>query len=417
MNIFEISKSIFCKIINDGYPFATALKSVFSKNNVDGSLKGNVTALVGCALRHHLIFDNLISRYFENVDFEKTVYLRFYLANQLFLKRFLNKEILDLVNKDLDKKVVGELIDFVSTTKEIISENIDKSSPEFLSYRFNTPAWIIKMWQKQYGRGLVFKILKSNYQQSIPTLRVDTNKISVQELIKKHPELEECPINDLVACKGRCNPKPFEEFKTNKIFFMKMATKYVLDKLPIEPLKKMVVYSDVPNNIYLDLNARLSQGLNLDLIINHTQSYFETKKCIEKYHIQGIDLYNTSANTLITCVSSPVDLVICLPNSSSLDLLRSTPDYFLRIKQDKLDSFIEDEKTALLEASKIVNSNGSLVYMVPTLNKKESVNIIGDFLANNPDFSLEEEKQFFPFENYDSCLYFAILKKQGEAND
>ena len=49
--------------------------------------------------------------------------------------------------------------------------------------------------------------------------------------------------------------------------------------------------------------------------------------------------------------------------------------------------------------------------MVPTLSRKESNNIIAKFLVDNKDFELIEERQFFPFEVYDSCLYSARLKK------
>ena len=103
-----------------------------------------------------------------------------------------------------------------------------------------------------------------------------------------------------------------------------------------------------------------------------------------------------------------------MPKSSTLDLLRSTPDYFLRIKQEQLDQIIQDEYNCLDECSKFVEDDGELVYMIPTLSRKESNSLIANFLVNHPDFSLITEHQFFPFESYDSCMYYARLKKMGE---
>ena len=100
-----------------------------------------------------------------------------------------------------------------------------------------------------------------------------------------------------------------------------------------------------------------------------------------------------------------------------LDLLRSTPDYFLRIKQEQLDGIITEEFNCLEECSKFVEDDGELVYMIPTLSRKESNSLIADFLISHPDFSLIEEHQFFPFESFDSCMYYARLKKMGETND
>ena len=48
--------------------------------------------------------------------------------------------------------------------------------------------------------------------------------------------------------------------------------------------------------------------------------------------------------------------------------------------------------------------------------------IVGDYknalgFVENKDFELVEERQFFPFEVYDSCLYFARLKKVEKNSD
>lgn len=416
MTVFDISKPILLKIIQNDIPFALALRNAFKKES-DPVMKSNVQALIGCELRHHLLFEDLINRYVENTPIENTINLRFYLANNLFLKRFSDDELLKLVYTDINKETVDPLLDFVRNTEHLIDENLDKASPKFLSLRFNTPEWIIKMWQKQYGKGLVFKLLKANYHQPLPCLRIDTNKIDKQKFLANHQDFVESQVPDVLVYQNKGTPKNLEEFKNCSIFFLKMSTKYVLDKLEYDRFKKIVIYSGTQNNIYLDMVARLSDTLDLEIVTSHTQNYFETKKNIENLNLKGINIYNAEASSIITCISNPVDNVICVPNSSALNLLRNTPDYFLRVKQENLDSFIAGEKEALEECARVVNDNGILTYMVPTLCKKETINVIGDFLSEHPEYTLLEDRQFFPFENYDSCLYYAILKKAGLPSD
>ena len=417
MNEFEIAKLTLEKIVVEDVPFALAIRNSFKKYNVEPQPRNNITALLGCELRHHYLLDNLIHRFFVDVEFKKTIYLRFLISNKLFLKRFDNDELLKLVNADLDKDVVNQLVEFVSSTKEIIPNDLDKTSPEYLSMRFNTPAWVIKMWQKQFGKGVVFKVLKTNYRQSIPSIRVNEQLTTKEKVLAKHPDLVPSPIDNILVFQGKGTPKYFEEFKKNEIFFMKMGTKYILDKLKIEPIKRIAIYSDVPNNIYLDLVSRFGNNVAMDLIINHTQSYYETKKICETYRYNNIAIYNASSSSIITCVSNKVGTMICLPKSTTFDLLRSTPDYFLRVKQDQLDSIINDEKAALEECAGLVERDGKLVYMVPTMSKKESTTLIANFMFLHSEYILEEERQFFPFDEFDSCLYYAILKKTGENSD
>ena len=415
MNEFEISKTILSRLVLEEVPFALALKQYFKKNNVEPMVESNVTALVGCELRHHFIFDNLISRFIgENIEFEKTVYLRFFLANHLFLKRFRGADLLELAKKDLDPKLVDELINFVDSTNEIIPEELDKSSPEFLSLRYNTPAWVIRMWQKQFGKGVVFKVLKVNYRRSIASIRINEKEVDVHEFLSKHPDFSASPIENMAIYQGRGNAKHLDEYKTNKIFFMKMATKYVIDRLELNPIKKVAVYSETPNNIYLEIAAQLGKDFPLDLIINHSSSLFEARKLAKEIGLSHLYIYDSPYSGLVTCISKKVNTFICLPKSSTLDLLRSTPDYFLRIKQEQLDQLILDEYNCLEECSKFIEDDGELVYMIPTLSRKESNSLIANFLVNHPDFSLIEEHQFFPFESYDSCMYYARLRKMGE---
>lgn len=411
MNIFELSKSILLKLVIEDVPFAVALKNTFKKNNIDAVEKSNVAALVGCELRHHYIFDNLIKRFFEGEEFEKTVYLRFALANGLFLKRFSEKELIALAEQDLDKEQIYALYNFVKSTDEIIPNDLDKSSPEFLSLRYNTPAWVIRMWQKQYGKGVVFKTLKVNYRQSVPSIRVNEKKIDIDEFLAKHPDFSKAPVDNMIIYQGRGSPKKLTEFDNGGLYFMKMATKVILDSLDLDVLKGIAIYTEVPNNIYLDLLTRFNEEAKADLVINNTSCYYETKRNLEKIGKHRMFIYEAEYTSLLTCLSKKVHTMICMPKSSTFDLLRSTPDYFLRIKQEGLDELIANEGACLAECSKYVEDGGELVYMVPTLSRKESNNIIAKFLVDNKDFELIEERQFFPFEVYDSCLYSARLKK------
>lgn len=411
MNIFETSKTVLLKLVNEDVPFTIALKNTFKKNNSDAVEKSNVAALVGCELRHHYIFDNLINRFFESVEFEKTIYLRFALANGLFLKRFPEKELVALAEQDLDKEKIYALYSFVKSTNEIIPNELDKSSPEFLSLRYNTPAWIIRMWQKQYGKGVVFKTLKVNYRQSVPSIRVNEKKIDIDEFLAKHPDFSKAPVDNMIIYQGRGSPKKLPEFDNASLYFMKMATKVILDSLDLDVLKGIAIYTEVPNNIYLDLLTRFGEEAKADLVINNTNCYYETKRNLEKLGKHRMFIYEAEYTSLLTCLSKKVHTMICMPKSSTFDLFRSTPDYFLRIKQEGLDDLIANESACLAECSKYVEDGGELVYMVPTLSRKESNNIIAKFLVENKDFELIEERQFFPFEVYDSCLYSARLKK------
>ena len=88
------------------------------------------------------------------------------------------------------------------------------------------------------------------------------------------------------------------------------------------------------------------------------------------------------------------------------------PDYFLTIKQEMLDQLIAGEEKALEEATNHVEDGGDLIYLIPTFCKNEGRSLIRRFLNKHPEFTLGDEKQLYPFDRYQTMLYFAKLRKE-----
>jgi 16S rRNA C967 or C1407 C5-methylase (RsmB/RsmF family) len=76
-----------------------------------------------------------------------------------------------------------------------------------------------------------------------------------------------------------------------------------------------------------------------------------------------------------------------------------------------MDALFVQEKEILEETSKFVAENGTLIYLVYTISKKEGHSTVSDFLLAHPEFSLVKEEQRFPFDEYDTAMYYAVMKK------
>ena len=65
MNNFETANLILTNILFKEIPFAAALKDVFDKNaDISKESRTLITGLVGCELRHHLLFRSLLKEKF-----------------------------------------------------------------------------------------------------------------------------------------------------------------------------------------------------------------------------------------------------------------------------------------------------------------------------------------------------------------
>ena len=205
------------------------------------------------------------------------------------------------------------------------------------------------------------------------------------------------------------------ELKEEKLVTISPAEYYLLSKLDLDVFRTIGVYSETHNNLLLQLMAILGKKYRSKVIAGSLESYYQAKKDIENYKLTSIDLYEAKHNLIITCVSEKVHTFFVTPKNSNFVEFRKTPDYFNRVNQDELDEMIANQKEALNNAAKFVEQSGLLIYMVPTMDKKETVQIVDNFLKENKSYSLVEQKQFLPFDKYDSSLFIAIFR--NEAND
>lgn len=414
-----LARDILNRIINENTPFSLALKQAFKKNEVSKEDKANISAMVGCVLRHYLVLSNVISKQYPNLDSVGVIALMIAFSNALFIKKLdqedCNKEAQQYL-KDEDVKV-QDFIEPYLAEKKLVPENIEVGSFEFLSYRYNTPVDIIKMWSKQFGHIAVSKALKANSKPAPVVLRIDNKKIEDEDFFNKYPEFERIEgVNGMALFKGE------GKFKNHEVSEKALATPYalafkeMLDEGDVDLLRGLAIYTDYPNDLLIDLLSRKESINGVEFIAGNLATASNARNFLNKNQVRGVNVYEAQASAIITCLSKPVHTFVVMPDSSRFNLLQLLPDYFLRFDFNKLDELITNQKLALKEAAEQVEEDGYLLYLVDTLSKKESINIINEFLANNENFTLVRDKLYFPYKKYGGSYYFAALKK-AKKND
>ena len=414
-----LARDILNRIINENTPFSLALKQAFKKNEVSKEDKANISAMVGCVLRHYLVLSNVISKQYPALDSVGVIALMIAFSNALFIKKLdqedCNKEAQQYL-KDEDVKV-QDFIEPYLAEKKLVPENIEVGSFEFLSYRYNTPVDIIKMWSKQFGHIAVSKALKANSKPAPVVLRIDNKKIEDEEFFNKYPEFERIEgVNGMALFKGE------GKFKNHEVSEKALATPYalafkeMLDEGDVDLLRGLAIYTEYPNDLLIDLLSRKESISGVEFIAGNLATASNARNFLNKNQVRGVNVYEAQASAIITCLSRPVHTFVVMPDSSRFNLLQLLPDYFLRFDFNKLDELIANQKLALKEAAEQVEEDGYLLYLVDTLSKKESINIINEFLANNENFTLVRDKLYFPYKKYGGSYYFAALKK-AKKND
>ena len=413
MNPVLVISKVLTQIIENEIPFNIAVKNNLKDKNQPSDLRKIVSSNVGCVLRHYLIFSEIIKNRFGEISLLEKEIIMIFLANNLFVKKIPEESILEFMTsetKDLNSQDVIAFVREYEGGKQLIPETYQPNSLEFLSLRYNTPLWLVKMWKKHYGPHLCLKILRANSKSAENFCRINFN--CKKDEILSDDNFEEVQSDDnFVNYIGKGPIKENKFILDASIFPFKRSTKVAFDKTDLDPLKGIAVYSGFANNYFLELAARYGQNISFDLIAGSSQAYFEAKKNLNLYKLSKVNLYEEAKASIETCLSKQYHTFIVSPINSNFSLLRETPDYFLRFKPEAFDELIAKELDILNQVDAFVEDDGEIVYLIPTVSYKESHGVVEKFLLSHNCYSLIEEKQFLPCDSYNSSLYFAILRK------
>lgn len=417
MAAHSLAKDILQKIIIEKTPFSLALKQAFKKGDISKEDRSVVSAVVGCALRHFIVMERLIKDAYPEIENDGFLAVLVAFSNAMFIKRMNQDECNAFAQSSVsgyDLSVEQFLAPYLEG-KKLVPEDIEVGSFEFLSYRYNTPLSVIKMWNKQFGQLTTSRILKANSKPSPVVLRINNAKISDEDFFAQYPEFDKTDISGIALYKGQDKFKNLEVYEKQLANILNPAFKEMLDDGDADLLRGFAVYAEYPNDLLVELSSRFTNINNVEFVAGSYSAFINTKNYLAKTGLNGVNVYEAGVSSIITCISKPVHTFLVMPDSSRLNLLEVLPDYFLRFDIEKLDELIANQSKALQEASAQVEDGGYLLYLVDTISRKETMGLINEFLKNNENFSLVRDKQYFPYKKYGGSYYFAVLKKG--AND
>jgi 16S rRNA C967 or C1407 C5-methylase (RsmB/RsmF family) len=412
MEELDLSLTILSDILDNDVSFAEGLRKVFQVNVEKRPYRSSVAGLVGCELRHHLLFAYLCEP-LSTFSLEEKRFLSLALADAYFFKRIPLDTLNEALNKRLgpDKMALAKpLLDKSTHPETFIPEDLPKSSNKYLSLRYNTPEWVLKIWE-HFGFGTTYKILKKNNHPLTYTVRV-ASTMSSEELLNNNADYAKSPIDNILFYGGKIPLRKLQEWHDGKIYLEKLATKKIIDEYKISEPSEIFVYNgNKDTSLLREVIETYGNTIGINLGVFDTTKCLDILKLIRDRNLKNINFFSASPEAMDAAISRPQDLVIASPNSSNFDLIREYPDYLLHFKKEGMDELFLQEKKTLEGCSKFVREKGLLVYLIYTISKKEGHNMVCDFLTNHPEFALLKEEQLFPFDELDTSCYYAVMKK------
>ena len=423
-SIYESSFKVLKTILKENEFFTIALKK--NSNSIKKDEIVSVSSLCGLFLRNYYFIRVLAANVFNTTDVEPMIYIGLAYVNNSYKKIVDTNETLKFLANKLalyEIKVTDEvketfnkvLVSKKDYLKEVFSNKLAKGDSQktgfkYLSARNNLPEWVVKTLVKQYGRDLSIKTI--NAMTKMPKQFGYINSLLVKEVTDDLKKDFKVIDGNFMEYTLTSSIRKNGYVRNGDILPLQVAECEFLKSLPAINNGFIAYYFEEKEALYSMISNRYLPTNKVSLLTPSQKNNSELFTKINPSKPANLDIYNSDESGIISHLSEKQDLVVFMPKSSNLELLRRTPEYGILFDTNNLDGIIENELNGLSDITQYVKDGGYLAYAVSTFNIKETIILVKNFLSKHPEYTLEKEKIYFPFEKENSVFYFAIFKRK-----
>jgi len=302
-------------------------------------------------------------------------------------------------------------VKFVNGVLRNIARNLDNISyPDIqndpvlhISVVYSHPEWLIKRWVKDYGIEDTVTLCKHNNSKSPNTIRVNTLKIQVDELMTLFADKGVDVKKTLYA------PEGLEIANFGQIDKMDAFVKGLFimqDEASMLPARCL---NPTPHSIIIDgcaapgsktthlaqLTGDESTILAFDI---HSHKLKLIEQNVRRLGINSIQIQKQEAQRIGELFERKVDYLLLDVPCSGLGVLRRRADLRWKKEQQQIKELSKLQLEIIEGAAKCLKPGGTLVYSTCTMTYEENLSVVEKFLENNQGFSFDSLLPYLPDE-------------------
>lgn len=284
---------------------------------------------------------------------------------------------------------------------------------ERLSVEASVPLWIVSKYVKQYGYDTTRGFLTASSVQE-EHIRPNTRLTSLKHLC------EICDRKDIKYRLSDCggmwvkNDKKLRDLFNNGLITIQSATSMrcvqamqiksgdkVLDMCAAPGGKSLYIAEQAPN---VEVVACELHPHRVELI----QSY------INRMQASGISVMEQDSTQFLAGFEGLFDKVLCDVPCSGLGVAKKKPDIYLSLDMQGVEELTKTQYALLTNACKYAKIGGKVIYSTCTLLREENYNIVGRFVKENPEWTVESFKQYLPDDQGTDGFFVAVLARKQD---
>ena len=293
----------------------------------------------------------------------------------------------------------------------------EQTDPEqYLSICNSIPLWLVRQWTDTYDYATAKSICEAFLKERPTAIRVNTEKISVEELRR---ELTETGVTvesvdgcaDALFISGYDYLGGLPAFVRGDFYVQDLSSMQVAQAVDVQPGWNVIDVCAAPGGKAIHV-AQLLNGsghveardlteYKVDLILDN----------IDRCQVENMSAKVWDATVCDENAVASADLVIADLPCSGLGVLHSKPDIKYNMSPDQMQELAALQREILAVVADYVKPGGRLVYSTCTVNRGENEDNAAWFADTHPEFEKKSEQQILPSDRQDG-FYIAVFERR-----
>ncbi len=318
--------------------------------------------------------------------------------------------------KKYEKKAAGFvnaiLRNFIRQKDNINFPSLEDNPVQNISINYSHSEWMVTKWIKTYGIEDTISICE--YNNSIPsiTIRVNTLKITPQELTtifdeqnieySKSEFLDEC-LN--IKHKGNITQLP--GFKEGYWIVQGESSCIVSKVLSPKEDSKILDLCAAPGGKTTHLASLINNKGSIKAVDINKSRIKRIKENCERLGVNCVDVEVADGAKYQT--DEKFDYILIDAPCSNTGVFSKRLDAKWNKSQQDIKNLSELQFKILDHAKNLLSPNGVLVYSTCSIEPEENIEVVEKFIANNPDFIIDNINSYLPDKLKSKEKYLQIL--------
>lgn len=286
----------------------------------------------------------------------------------------------------------------------------------YLSVKTSVPLWLVEHWEKSYGMEQTKAICEAFLKEAPTSIRVNTQKIAVDELAKK---LEASGVTvaynpgiaQALFITGYDYLGGMESFLNGEFYVQDVSSMQAVLTADVQKDWNVIDVCAAPGGKSIHV-AQLLEGSGQVLSRDLTEYKVDLiRDNMDRNGVTNMKAQVWDATQLDDSLIERADLVIADLPCSGLGVLRAKPDIKYNMKPDQMRELAILQRKILAVVWQYVKPGGKLLFSTCTINREENEDNTEWFLREYQQFERVYERQLFPDE-YQDGFYIALFKRK-----